>query len=156
MSIDLREELVKLLEDEGLGRIGFLRHVYGEPDDYAVGGEYDQEDRKLSDGRPYLDHEITYYKTTTMATELKTAFGPVMFSDEIIFIAVKEDQPTPSPGDSLVEIEYEKDGDPDTPAKIRNVIPINSVFEYWGNTNSKTVYYAVSSTRRRTGERGAA
>lgn len=156
MAINLRAELVALLESEGLGRVGYLRKTRQGSGKQSPGGEYDPQDNTLSAGRPYLDYEIRYYKTEVMASELKTTTGTTMFMDEVIYIAADADVPAPGKRDSLVEIQHSIDGVPDDPHLIANIIPINSVIEHWSDNAGATVYYAISSTRRRTGERGVA
>jgi len=55
-----------------------------------------------------------------------------------------------------VEIKHDVDGVPHTPHLIHTIIPINSIIEQWADNAGASVYYAISSTRRRTGERGTA
>lgn len=162
MGINLRQELIDLLESEGLGRKGLLRKTSGTAP-VAPGGEFDPSDSRYWAGRNYVDYEITYYKTETMSAELKGVFGPLELDDEVIFIAVDVDGPNPTPHDAIVELKhsldgvvFEKDGAGTKTFVMKGLIAINSVLEYWGDNDGAMVFYAVSSTRNRSGWAGRA
>lgn len=164
MSINLRAELIKLLNEEGLGRLGLLRKTTGTAP-LSKGGEYDPADPRYWEGRSYLDYKVKYYYTPTMVAEIKSVLGSSKVDDEIVFLAANPDDPAPTVRDTIVPLKHDLDGNVLEDGVGTNryfvdegvgFIKINSVLEYWADTNGQTVFYAVSGTRSRTGWSGSA
>lgn len=166
MAIDLKKELVELLEQEGLGRLGLLRKASGTAP-MSMGGEWNPEDPRFWDGKNYIDYEIMYYYTPTMMSQLKSVLGTMDVFDEVIFIAAKSTYPIPNTWDALVPLKYDVDGNLITKVdssnrtvylidESRGFMRFNSVMPYWSDTNSQTVFYALSTSKIRTGWGGRA
>lgn len=166
MSINLKQELIELLESEGLGRWGLLRKAEGTAP-MSYGGEWNPEDPRFWDGRSYIDYEVMYYYTPTMMSQIKSVLGAENVYDEIMFIAAKSSYPVPTTNDALIPLKYDVSGnlvlkeneDGDDVYLIdesRGFMRFNSVLPYWSDTNSQTVFYALSTSKIRSGWGGNA
>lgn len=165
MPIDLRQELIKLLVSEGLGRVGLLRKTSGEAP-VSTGGEWDPSDTKYWEGRNYLDWEVYYYWTPTMSAQIKTVLGMTTIADEVIFIAAGTGVPAPTTKDGLVVLKYSEDGvlfeknGVGTRTYVIDssigIVSFDSVLRYWEDTNSQMTFYACSSSKLQTGYGGRA
>lgn len=162
MTLNLNQELIKLLDDEGLGRIGLLRKLKG-TSPVSIGGEYDPNDPRFWEGRSYLDYEVKYYWTPIMMAEIKTALGVAELNDEVVYLAARKDVPAPTPTDVFVPLKHNEDGTLKLSAQGTYLIDeavgficFSAVLRYWEDTNSQMTFYVCSSTRSRTGWFGSA
>lgn len=151
--INLRQELIDLLESEGLGRIAYLRKATGKGK-VTVGGEYDKSNELASEGRPYLDYEVRIYRTVVYSTQEKGPGGRTEPYGVIIYLAASTSVPAPTQNDKIVEIQYSIDGAPVEPHLPTQIIPINAVVDFWGDNDRAMVYYTISPGSNRTNQAG--